>query len=206
MSRSTTCDCGGEVREVRGPGRTFEYIKGVFVDVPEGTLTVMCTSCGSYHLGPESNELERVLEPLYLAKLEEMRSRLEGEISACDAKLRIQFATAGEPRPDISKLALERVALIESLEVAPITKTRALLLLAHLDTVGIHPECSDSISGGVRLDIRTDSRRVTWFLYPSEMPWPGVHVLRLYTAGSGRIESKWFFNAHTLMADLKALQ
>lgn len=201
-----TCDCGGEVREVRGPGRTFEYIKGVFVDVPEGTLIPTCIVCGSYHLGVESDELERVLSPLYLAKLEEMRARLEVESTACDAKLRIAFVKAREPRPDISKLTPERVALIESLEVAPITKTRALLLLAHLDTGGIHPECSDSISGGIRLDLRTDSRYVTWFLYPSEMPWPGVHVLRLYTANSGRIESKWFFNAHTLMADLKALQ
>lgn len=172
-----TCDCGGKVSEVRGPGRTFEYTKGVFVDVPDDTLTVMCTSCGSYHLGAES-----------------------------DAKLRIAFVKAREPRPDISKLAPELVALIESLRVAPITKTRALLLLTHLSEVGIQPECSDAISGGIRLDIRTDSRRVTWFLYPSEMPWPGVHVLRLYTTDSGRIESKYFFNAHTLMADLKALQ
>lgn len=200
-----TCDCG-EVREVRGPGRTFEYTKGVFVDVPDDTLTVMCTSCGSYHLGKESDELERVLSPLYLAKLEEMRARLEVESTACDAKLRIAFVKAREPRPDISKLAPELVALIESLRVAPITKTRALLLLTHLSEVGIQPECSDAISGGIRLDIRTDSRRVTWFLYPSEMPWPGVHVLRLYTTDSGRIESKYFFNAHTLMADLKALQ
>ena len=131
---------------------------------------------------------------------------MEVESTACDAKLRIQFAKAREPRPDVTKLTPELADLVASLQVAPIAKTRALLLLAHLNEFGIHPECSDSNSGGVRLDIRTDSRRVTWFLYPSEMPWPGVHVLRLYTADSGAIKSKYFFNAHTLMADLKELQ
>lgn len=201
-----TCACGGDVREVRGPGRTFEYAKGVVVDVPADTLTVMCASCGSYHLGPESDALERDLAPLYLAKLEAMRSDLEKQVTLCDARLRIQFALLQEQRPDTSRLAPELVAFIEQTRVAPLTRTRALLLLAHLDAVGIKAECSDSISGGIRLEIALDSHFVTWFVYPSEMSWPGVHVLRCASTESGRLESQSFFNAHTLMRDLDTLR
>lgn len=216
-TKTRTCDCGGQIESVTGPGRIFKYAMDVYVDVPTDTPTVMCTSCGAYHLGAESDEREQVLAPLYLTKLEEMRAQLQADTDACDAKLRIQFAMLQESRPDISKLAPALVARMEQLRVAPLTRTRALLLVAHLDAAGIRTECSDSISGCIRLDLFTDSHSVTLFVHPSEMSWPGIHVLRLAWVNSGprlklthdysgAIKSKSFFNVHTLMADLKELQ
>lgn len=55
-------ECGGLIEPKFGPGRTREYLRGIWLTIPEDFSTPACAKCGAEYMAPEVSErLDEVL-------------------------------------------------------------------------------------------------------------------------------------------------
>ena len=132
-----TCDCGGTVARRTGPGRKFEYVRGVFLDVPDDVPTVMCSQCGSYFLGEESDDLERALKPLYAARQRALCQDAVGELI--------------RRRPGTTYADIERAARVTPTYLSHVLagrKAASETLVALIEVLALCPEQFDRLRDG----------------------------------------------------------